>query len=324
MKRIAFVLVFFIYSQIFVFSQKYRPFDSTTVWVANQVYKVCTNCYINRDIKYYSKGYELNNSRVWYKLYYNDATSFFFCTTCTSTPLPSNINKLLGYYSNDTVNKKVYLHSSITLPPNYNPVPCEILYDYNKIIGDTITIRQFQMCPPYWQFKINNIDSVLFSGKYHKRFLTTCTPIAPPINSQQVAFTEGIGNSLGPFEPMVDPMGERYSYLNCFSSPTQTVTVTNYTVFSAGTCANITLDIKETKSTQNVLYPNPNNGAFKLKVENEIDEIILYNSFGQKVYEQKLNRGTNDISAHKLAQGLYHYVLFQNKQRIESGTMTVE
>ena len=72
------------------------------------------------------------------------------------------------------------------------------------------------------------------------------------------------------------------------------------------------------------IYPNPNNGSFNLKVENSIDEIILYNSLGEKVYEQRLKHSTNNISLNNLSQGLYHYVLFQNKQKRSSGKLVVE
>lgn len=321
MKKITLIILIIIIGKTTSFSQKYQPFDSTTVWVANQVYKICTNCYLGRDIKYFIKGYEINNGRLWNKVYCNDVTYFAFCMTCTWTPLPTNTNKLIGYYSNDTVNKVVFYYQFTPLPPNYNPTSFDSLYYFkNKMIGDSLLLRS----SPNYKFKINNIDSFMFSGKYHKRYQTNCIPTTNPINSSTISFIEGIGSSLGPFEPMLHPGGEEYSYLNCFSSPSQTVTVTNYTVLSSGSCANLTLDINEIESSQSIIYPNPNNGSFKLKISNDIDQIILFNSLGQKVYEQKLNRGTNEVSTDKLSSGLYHYVLFQNKQRTSSGKLTVE
>ncbi len=75
---------------------------------------------------------------------------------------------------------------------------------------------------------------------------------------------------------------------------------------------------------QNVLiYPNPNNGIFKLKTDIENGEITLYNSVGQKVHEQKITQGTNNINADRLAHGLYHYVLKNNLQT-KSGNVIVE
>lgn len=323
MKKIYLIILIVIIGKTTLFSQKYQPFDSTTVWVANQVYKVCTNCYLGRDIKYFIKGYEINNSRLWNKVYCNDMTYFVFCTTCTSTPLPASTNKHIGYYSNDTVNKVVFYYPSFSLPPNYNPTGFDSLYYFkNKTIGDSLLIKS----SPFYKFKINSVDSILFSGKYHKRYQTNCIPNTPPINGSTISFIEGIGSSLGPFEPMLHPGGEQYSYLKCFSSPSQTVTVTNYTVLGTGSCPNLTLDINEIKGfqSQSIIYPNPNNGSFKIKISDNVDQIILFNSLGQKVYEQKLNYGANDIYSDRLSPGLYHYVLFQNKQWTSSGKLTVE
>ena len=74
------------------------------------------------------------------------------------------------------------------------------------------------------------------------------------------------------------------------------------------------------------IFPNPNNGSFKLQIGNELSdgEIILYNSLGQKVHEQKIVQGENNITTNNLARGLYHYTLLQNKQLLQSGKMVVE
>lgn len=324
MNKIFIFCYLFVFTQTFLFSQKYQPFDSTTVWGANQIYKVCTNCYLNRDIKYFSKGFELNNGRQWNKLYFNDITTFYFCTTCTTTYLPPNTNQLSGYYWNDTINKKVYFYNYTSLPPNFNPSSCYILYDFNKTVGDTLTFKQF--CNKLWDFKVVGIDSILFSGKYHKRFLTTAIPTAAPINSQLVAFTEGIGSSLGPFEPMVNVMGEQYSYLKCFASPSQTMTVTNYTVFGSGTCTYLTLDVNEYNSlTNGNLFPNPNNGTFQLNFNEANDGIIiLYNSLGQKVHEQYLHKGLNNITKTDLSKGIYSYIILQDKKTISNGRLAIQ
>ena len=82
--------------------------------------------------------------------------------------------------------------------------------------------------------------------------------------------------------------------------------------------------INESSSTK--IFPNPNNGSFKLQIDNEIinGEIVLFNSIGQKVYEQKISQGINEINAQGLSQGLYHYTLLQNKHLLQSGKMVVE
>jgi len=74
------------------------------------------------------------------------------------------------------------------------------------------------------------------------------------------------------------------------------------------------------------LYPSPNNGSFVLKVDNEIKngELIILNSIGQKALHQKIIRGENSIKNTGFPSGLYHYILLQNKQKINSGKFVIE
>lgn len=75
-----------------------------------------------------------------------------------------------------------------------------------------------------------------------------------------------------------------------------------------------------------IIYPNPNNGSFKLKIDSEIEkgEIFLMNSLGQKVHEQKILNGENEINTNGLAKGLYHYLLLENKKQISNGKVAIE
>jgi hypothetical protein len=74
------------------------------------------------------------------------------------------------------------------------------------------------------------------------------------------------------------------------------------------------------------LFPNPNNGSFKLQIDTKIEngEMIIMNSLGQNVLEQKITRGENNINMDRLAKGLYHYNLFQNKEQIGNGKIAIE
>ncbi len=74
------------------------------------------------------------------------------------------------------------------------------------------------------------------------------------------------------------------------------------------------------------LYPNPNNGSFKLQVDSDIKngELILVNSLGQKVYGQKITQGENQIITNNLAKGLYHYLILENKNQVSEGKIAIE
>jgi hypothetical protein len=74
------------------------------------------------------------------------------------------------------------------------------------------------------------------------------------------------------------------------------------------------------------LYPNPNNGSFKLKIDKQADngELVLINSIGQEVYSQKIQQGENIIITQGLASGLYNYILLQDKRQIGNVKLTID
>jgi hypothetical protein len=88
------------------------------------------------------------------------------------------------------------------------------------------------------------------------------------------------------------------------------------------------IGIKElsVKSYDISLHPNPNNGSFILKINGEIKngELLITNSFGQKVHHQKVNPGTNTINTTNLVQGFYHYILTENKLRVNTGKLLIQ
>ncbi len=75
-----------------------------------------------------------------------------------------------------------------------------------------------------------------------------------------------------------------------------------------------------------LLYPNPNNGSFNLQLNSGIEnaELHVINSYGNKVYEQKIFFGQNDISIQNLASGLYSYIIIKNKTQLQTGKLSIE
>jgi hypothetical protein len=63
-----------------------------------------------------------------------------------------------------------------------------------------------------------------------------------------------------------------------------------------------------------------------LQVDNEFEncKLLLFNSLGQKVHEQKITQGENNITTNNISKGLYHYTLSENKQVIHNGKMVVD
>ena len=75
-----------------------------------------------------------------------------------------------------------------------------------------------------------------------------------------------------------------------------------------------------------LIYPNPNNGSFILQINSEIEngKIVLINSFGQKISEEKVINGLNYITTKSLSKGIYNLVISQNDNRIRSTKLVIE
>lgn len=68
---------------------------------------------------------------------------------------------------------------------------------------------------------------------------------------------------------------------------------------------NIHIDIKNVEFN---VYPNPNNGEFKINLEKEVD-MFIYNVTGQEVYKQVLFSGDNYIKLENVKAGYYIIIL---------------
>lgn len=74
------------------------------------------------------------------------------------------------------------------------------------------------------------------------------------------------------------------------------------------------------------LFPNPSSGFFNLQLDNDISngELVLINSIGQKVHEQKIEKGINEIKVDQLARGFYIYFVLRDKQKVNDGKLIIE
>jgi hypothetical protein len=78
-------------------------------------------------------------------------------------------------------------------------------------------------------------------------------------------------------------------------------------------------------SIEHSMYPNPNKGEFVINAQlnNEKTQLIIYNTVGQKVFEQTLTSDSTPIKA-ELSKGLYHYELIQAETNVGTGKMVIE
>ena len=64
------------------------------------------------------------------------------------------------------------------------------------------------------------------------------------------------------------------------------------------------VDIDEEKGTIEKVYPNPTNGNLKITMKST-EELLIYNSLGQLVVEQRVFQGDNHLNLQYLPRGIY-------------------
>ena len=72
------------------------------------------------------------------------------------------------------------------------------------------------------------------------------------------------------------------------------------------------------------VFPNPNNGSFTIKLNNDQLQLQIINMLGQNVFEQDLVKETNLIIVEHLARGIYYYVILRDKKQIHSDKLIIE
>lgn len=80
------------------------------------------------------------------------------------------------------------------------------------------------------------------------------------------------------------------------------------------------------KNDRAIVYPNPTQGFFEIKIDSEITEgeFVLSDVLGRKVYSQKIKQGENEIKTQGLAKGLYYYSILQNKNILQADKIVIE
>jgi hypothetical protein len=309
------LMIFYLINVCYIFyAQKYRAFDTTITWHTIRSGQGFTlNCFSDDSYNYYTKGYVFNNGLYWHKIYANVISNYYTGSSSCPPPSPVSTNTFVGYYNNDTLNKKVYFVASGSLTPNFVPSSSNILFDFlNRNISDVFNIASGL------DYQINSIDSILFSGKYHKKY--NCTTTFSANYSPTYAYViEGIGSSIGVFE-------SGYNIFNQFSTPVLCFTNTNSTkyFFGAGrtqswptairdtsTCLWNVTGINKYNKDHSILsiFPNPTSGNINIEFEDEIlrkIEITIFNALGQIVYSSEKANLMVEIDLSFLRSGIYY------------------
>ena len=199
-------------------------------------------------------------------------------------------------------------YPGISSTPSYTPWVVYYLCDsatvYDTLLGGDLNIMINPGATYYWKGGERRSSAIWIKNG------GTLNLIATGNYSSRAIFME-------PGATLIDPS-------NLMSMFAGTVACTSIS-FPAINCSVGIYEINKGKIITK-LFPNPNNGSFKLKIDSELKEgeLILMNSLGQKVHEQKINQGEIEIKTNGLAKGLYHYLILEKKVQISKGKIAIE
>ncbi len=322
------LLLFIIITFHFVsYAQKYRAFDTTLTWHTIRTNYTVSIEYCSKDhaYNYHTKGYVTNNNLLWHKLYAHIILNFYKGTPKTYCEMKGkDSTAFIGYYYNDTLNKKVYFVQPDSLLPNFSPTNHHILFDFNnKNVNDIFEIG------PGLSYKVTSIDSVLFDNKYHKKY--NCRTMNNINYSPNYAYViEGIGSSVGVFNSCLSAVNETSTHLYCFTNANATKYFTGLSglqsyatsIRDTTTCPYKTTEKPKPGEEDNLsgIYPIPGND--KLTVELNDNTIVsftyfIYNTYGALVKSNELlnTKKNTFIDVKDLPEGAYTLIIQDDKKQ---------
>jgi len=179
-----------------------------------------------------------------------------------------------------------------------------LIYDFSLNVGDT-----FPNVNPYFPYvlEVKNIDTIDYAGTQRRRFEIGekgDTSSSPYIVAQMI---EGIGNTQGIMYDMC---------LNLLMCPTHgrnrcyehngELLYHDYSQ-SVQDCITPLYGLNEIRLEDNsiTLYPNPTSKDVNISSENIINSIEVFNSLGQRIYQEKAKSKERTIDISSFSKGVY-------------------
>jgi len=320
MKKALFLFLFVVRV---VSAQKYQPFDSNMVW--RMEVTGFNNCYHIQ--YYYTNGYIINNGIMWHKVYTNISPG----VPCTTDNTISNA--FLGHFTNDTLAKKVYFIGSTTLAPNFVPGPSDLLFDFNKTLGDTLNLSSGL------KYKIVTLDSTLLGLKYHKVFKGANINTTFNYSPYYVYLVEGVGSSLGVFNKNFNVFSNTSSFqLTCFYSegfakqfirPNHSPQTYPTSLSDTSSCGFTITGVISYSGQQESLkmYPNPARDFLQIQVQGAPHKLgfQIINCIGQTIREEEISviDKIYKINVGDLVEGIYFVTVFYDQKPVETRKLLI-
>ena len=273
MKKI--LIIVFLASVNFVNSQNYIPIPlENTFW---RIYEGGgePGCICNREIVCQTAGDSLFNNLNYTKI------NFYGSNTCGCMGFIGLQNNVL--IRQNVQDRKVYIIEKDSLTE-------KILYDFTQIAGDTLKsiLAKNNVNQPMIGI-IQNIDSILINGIYHRRI---------NILNNSFQIIEGVGSTSG-FLGILFPF-EWTTTLTCMSNNIETLYPNNTINCSSN------LSLSKFSKTKLTLSPNPSSKTISLSLENSLEtqSIKIYSYLGQEIKVLDFEKNA-DIDVSDLVNGIY-------------------
>jgi hypothetical protein len=279
----------FLLSKISAFSQYLKiPIDTNYFWKQISIATPSiSNCSYNYQIRYTKDT--IVNSKIYNKY------SIFGATTGNSIS-PCNPNHIKhGYLRQDTIAKKVFI-----LDNNFGERP---LYNFSKMIGDTMQIYQFNLNANI-TVTVTMRDSTMFGdGKYHRRQWAINSTYGNSIYEGMGAATGGLyAHNYGGYIPYTEG-------ITCFG---KIIPFSPFFGSSSSSCYLSYVGLKDNFLLANNLiktYPSPVIDKLTIDFENATNKkinCIILNSLGQIVYSLDDLKNKQQMDLTFLSCGIYY------------------
>ncbi|TAH41172.1 MAG: T9SS type A sorting domain-containing protein [Bacteroidetes bacterium] len=224
-------------------------------------------------------------------------------------------NSTTYYIRQDTSLRKIWLL-------NLQTQQDEIMYDFNYIVGDTLSHLNTYWGDNCHDCVITSIDSVLIGSDYRKRFNYQPSCYWYPTDTSMI---EGIGATHG---LLYGPSCfESSNWLKEFNQNSINLYTNPFTSFSYPACQQFVSVSEINFSIPSKIYPNPFSDYATLEIPELYGPKILlniFNSTGALVRKKIISEQKSRLDKLGLKSGFYFFQLLNDKGETGSGNFVIE
>ena len=290
MKTKVYKLVLVVFITLFAFNLNAQNYEYIPLVKPGLQLWTCDNGYYGHDDEAYRfKRYALTDedtiidNETYKKLYFYKNVEFDTATATYIGALRENSQKQVFY-------KGMYGTMELN----------EMIYDFSLSVGDTFSGGSLNHSSDFFGLVVSNIDTINYNGIERKRFWIR----TEGYGQTAAIWIEGIGNREGLFFPYHTTTADIWGNTRCYIHNGDLL----YSNYSHGgnDCITPLMGIESIVEDNSItIYPNPSNSEVNISSENIINSVEIFNSLGQRVYQNVVNSNTKTIDISSFVNGVY-------------------